>query len=65
MFSECRGESVRHRHVPQPPSFRYGHVALPLGPLNAELSLLQINVCPLQRISPHRKPASPPSKTMR
>src|SRR5262245_57164569 len=58
-------QSRRQRDVPQYSALGYRHVALPLGPLNAQLSFVQVDVGPLER---HHLAApqipSPPDSTM-
>jgi hypothetical protein len=39
-------ESIGHGHVPQPSSFRGGHVSFPIRSLDAELPLPEIDVSP-------------------
>ena len=38
-----------HRDVANPPSFRCRHVPMPIGALDAQLSLAEIHVSPLER----------------
>jgi len=45
--SSC--QTLCHRHVPKASAFRRGRVALPDRTLDAELTLLQVHVTPLQR----------------
>src|SRR5262252_2276490 len=44
-----RRQSCRERHVARAPAFRCGDLNFPFGALNTELSLVQIDVTPLQR----------------
>ena len=37
------------RHVAEPPAFRAGHLALPVGPFHAHLALVEIDVGPFER----------------
>ncbi|HYT69422.1 MAG TPA: hypothetical protein VEL51_23590 [Vicinamibacterales bacterium] len=42
-------ESDRERHIPQPAALRCRHLAVPIGPLDADLPLAEIDVSPLER----------------
>jgi len=48
MVAKRDGEPHRHRHVPEPPTFRHRDVTLPLRALHAELPFLQIHVTPFE-----------------
>ena len=44
MIAECGRESDGERHIPQPSAFRCRDVAVPVGPLDADLPLAEIDV---------------------
>jgi len=49
MLAERSRQSKRERHVPQPPAFRCRHLAVPVGPLDADLPLAEIDIAPFER----------------
>ena len=49
MLTKRRREPHRHRHVPQTCALWSRHVTPPIGPLDAELPLAEIDVAPLER----------------
>ncbi len=49
MIAERGRESERERHIPQPSALRCRHLAVPVGPLDADLPLAEIDVSPLER----------------
>ena len=49
MVPQRRAEPPRHGHVAQPPALRAGHLPLPVGPLDADLALHEVQVLALER----------------
>ncbi len=48
MLAQCRCESYRERYVPEPSSFRRRHMTFPVGSLDAELTFVEVNICPVE-----------------
>ena len=49
MIAERGRESDGERHIPQPSALRCRHLAVPVGPLDADLPLAEIDVAPFER----------------
>ena len=49
MLAERCRQSSRQRHVTQPPTLGRRHLAVPVGPADADLPVHQIDVGPFQR----------------
>ena len=49
MIAERGRESDGERYVPQPSALRCRHLAVPVGPLDADLPLAEIDVAPFER----------------
>src|SRR4026207_2287133 len=62
MIADRSRESDRERHIPQSSALRCRYLPVPVGPLDAELPLGEIDVSPLERDHLATPKARPPTQ---